>query len=66
MALVGCCRGAADRLAPFSASVHRLTNLPEQRQAGLCRVPIRRRDLRLGQSHEAVAALQRVIEKVNS
>ena len=49
---------------PFIASATRsFTSLPEQRQAGLRRVPMRRRDLRLRQPHQAVARFQRVIEE---
>ena len=37
--------------------------LAKERQAGLRRVPMRRRDLSLRQSHQAVARFERVIQE---
>ena len=61
-------RGVVGRGLDFGAALHRLGDallhqLPEQRQAGLRRIPMRRRDLRLRQPHQAVARFERVIEE---
>jgi hypothetical protein len=61
-------RGVVRRGLDFSAALHRLGDavlhqLPEQRQAGLRCVPMRGRDLRLSQSHQAIARFQCVIEE---
>ena len=61
-------RGVVGRGLDFRAALHRLVDallhqLPEQRQAGLRRVPMRRRDLRRVSPTRLSPRLQRVVEE---
>lgn len=58
--IVGC---AADFSARLRRLGHAVGKLAKQRQAGLRRVPVHRRDLRSVEAHEAVAAFQRMVEE---
>ena len=61
--IVGCAADFSARLRRLGHAVGNELAKQKQRQAGLRRVPVHRRDLRSVEAHEAVAAFQRMVEE---